>query len=147
TGSGGTGADAGSGGLVLNGSGTLDLSAANTFTGGVTIEKGTLELSNSTAAGSGAISFAAGAKATLALDAGIHLANTISGFATGDTIKLAGDGSVTLAQPAAGGVINMAKGTAGQSVALKNGSTLGATVKGFGVGDAIQFDAVPFTAG
>jgi hypothetical protein len=34
---------------------------ANTFTGGVTIDDGTLELSNSAAGGSGAITFAPGA--------------------------------------------------------------------------------------
>ena len=45
TGSGGTGANAGVGTLVLNGLGTLDLAAANTFTGGVTIDQEMLELS------------------------------------------------------------------------------------------------------
>ena len=40
TGSGGTGANAGAGHLTLDGAGTLDLIAANTFTGGTTIEQG-----------------------------------------------------------------------------------------------------------
>ena len=44
TGSGGTGANAGAGGLILDGAGTLDLDAANTFTGGATIDQGVLEL-------------------------------------------------------------------------------------------------------
>ena len=123
----------GAGSLVLNGAGTLDLSAANTFTGGVTIQKGTLELSNSSAAGSGAITFAAGAKAFLQLDAGVYAPNTVSGFTTGDTIRFLGDGSVTLAQHASGGVIQMAASTSGESVVLQTGSTLGATVKGFGI--------------
>jgi len=58
TGSGGTGANAGAGGLTLDGAGTLDLIAASTFTGGTTIDKGVLELANAAAAGRGTIHFA-----------------------------------------------------------------------------------------
>ncbi len=57
TGSGGTRANAGAGRLVLDGPGTLDLTAANTFTGGIGIREGTLELANAAAAGSGRDSF------------------------------------------------------------------------------------------
>jgi hypothetical protein len=86
TGSSGTGANAGAGGLILNGAGTLDLAAVNTFTGGVTIEKGELELSNSAAAGSGKITFSTGAGATLDLLSGNALGATISGFGSGDKV-------------------------------------------------------------
>jgi len=58
TGSGGTGANAGAGRLVLDGPGTLDLTAANTFTGGIGIREGSLELANAKAAGTGKIHFA-----------------------------------------------------------------------------------------
>ena len=68
TGSGGTGTNAGAGGLILDGAGTLDLTAANTFTFGVTIDAGTLELGNSGGAGSGEITFATAADATLKVD-------------------------------------------------------------------------------
>ena len=54
----GAGSSAGAGSLILDGLGTLDLDAANTFTGGVTIDAGVLELANASAAGSGGIDFA-----------------------------------------------------------------------------------------
>ena len=58
SGSGGTGANARNGSLILNGAGTLDLIAAAPYTGGTTIDEGTLELANPKAAGSGGIDFA-----------------------------------------------------------------------------------------
>jgi autotransporter-associated beta strand protein len=88
TGSGGAGADAGAGSLTLNGAGTLDLSAANTFTGGVTIDKGVLVLRNASAAGSGAIDFAS-ASGEVKDAAGANLANTISGLGGKDRIDFA----------------------------------------------------------
>jgi autotransporter-associated beta strand protein len=86
TGSGGTGTNAGAGSLTLDGLGTLALDAANTFTGDVTIDSGTLYLGNSAGAGSGAITFAPGADATVAMPDGVDPANTIEGFARGDLI-------------------------------------------------------------
>jgi len=88
TGSGGKRANAGAGRLVLDGSGTLDLTAANTFTGGIGIREGTLELANAAAAGSGRIHFAS-TSSELESGAGAHLANTISGFGGADAIDFA----------------------------------------------------------
>jgi autotransporter-associated beta strand protein len=85
TGSGGTGANAGAGSLILNGAGALDLIAANTFTGGVTIDRGVLELANTGAAGSGGIDFAA-TTGEVEDAASANLANTISGFKGSDKI-------------------------------------------------------------
>jgi autotransporter-associated beta strand protein len=90
SGSGGTEANAGVGSLTLNGAGTLVLNAANTLTGGVTIDAGTLSLGNSAGAGSGAITFATGANATLALASGVNPANAIDGFSAGDSIDFQG---------------------------------------------------------
>src|SRR5439155_1353096 len=51
---------AGPGSLVKNGSGALRLSAANTFSGGLTLNAGTLRLGNNSAAGSGLVTISGG---------------------------------------------------------------------------------------
>jgi autotransporter-associated beta strand protein len=51
--------NAGAGSLILDAGDKLDLTADNTFTGGVMIEKGTLELANSAAGGSAYVRFPA----------------------------------------------------------------------------------------
>ncbi len=82
----GSGGSVGAGGLIINGPGTVDLSAPNTFTGGTTLEAGTLMLGSSQAAGSGNIVF----KNDPTLDFSIASAptNTITGFVPGDTINI-----------------------------------------------------------
>ena len=84
------------GGLIVKGTATLALTGANTFTGGVTLLSGTLELGAVTAAGVGhALTFAGAA--TLQLDAGAlggsgtsrTYGTAISGFAVSDHIDLA----------------------------------------------------------
>ena len=144
TGSGGTGADAGAGRLLLNGLGTLELAAANSFTGGVTIDKGTLELSNSAAAGSGRITFAKSAVATLEIN-DAFAANPIVGFAAGDAIEFASAGSATLAAPGGGGEIDFSP-SAVDYMTLNTGSTLGATIANFGAGDEVDFRAVKYAS-
>ena len=86
TGSGGTGGNGGAGGLILNGAGTLDLTVANTYTGGTTIDRGVLELANASAAGSGGIDFASTSGEIEYAAPGADLANTISGFTGSDEI-------------------------------------------------------------
>ena len=66
------------------------------------------------------------------------------GFATGDTLKFAGDGSATLAAPASGGAIDMTSSSAGEYVRLKSGTKLGVLISGFTSGDSVDFEAVPF---
>jgi autotransporter-associated beta strand protein len=145
TSSGGTGANAGVGGLILDGLGTLDLAAANTFTGGVTIDAGTLELAKSTAAGSGKITFATAADATLEVEDGVYAPNSITGFAEGDAIKFGVNGSATLAAPASGGEIDLSLSGV-DYVRLKTGATIGATINDFSAGDEVDFEAVKYAS-
>jgi hypothetical protein len=90
TGSGGAGANAGAGSLLLDGVGTVELSAANTFSGGVSFFSDTLDLANAHAAGSGTIDFISGGLGTLKIETGDAPTNVISGFVFGETIDLAG---------------------------------------------------------
>jgi hypothetical protein len=78
----------GKGALTLNGAGTLELGAVNTFAGGVTIEAGTLEIGAGGSAGSGAITFSS-ASAKLQLDATLA-SGTSTVFA--DTLSHVGPG-------------------------------------------------------
>jgi hypothetical protein len=117
TGSGGTGSNAGAGGLRIAGPGTVILSGANTYTGGVTLTGGTLDLAHVGAAGSGAIRFAAGGAASLQISAGDAPANLIDGFAAGDTIDLLGIGLASGATLTSGNTLDIVGG-AGGSVTL-----------------------------
>jgi Hint domain/Passenger-associated-transport-repeat len=101
SGSGGSGLNAGAGSLIMNGAGTLVLAADNTpgsssdpdkggFSGGITIEDGTVELTAVGAAGSGAITF----QNPPLVDPNLEFTpanaptNPIDGFASGDTIQI-----------------------------------------------------------
>jgi hypothetical protein len=90
TGSGGSGANAGAGAIAIAGTGTVDLAASNTFTGGVTLDSGTLVLGPAGAGGSGPIAFASPAGATLLFGAANAPANVIENFATNDVIEISG---------------------------------------------------------
>jgi hypothetical protein len=87
TGSGGTGANAGAGGLILDGPGKLVLDAKNSFTGGVTLDQGILEIGPNGKPGQGAIAFAG--DAALLVDGSNIPSNLLRGFTTGDDIDLA----------------------------------------------------------
>ncbi len=76
----------GTGSVVVDGAGTVTLSGQNTFSGGITIDAGTLELGNADAAGTGAITFAN--DPTLEIDGTTMPTNTIDGFISGDAIDL-----------------------------------------------------------
>jgi autotransporter-associated beta strand protein len=75
-------------GLILTGSGTVNLAASNTFTGDVAIQSGTLELTAAGAAGSGAISFAGATAAALDFTAANAPTNTIGSFGQGNAIHI-----------------------------------------------------------
>ena len=117
TGSGGTGANAGAGGLRVgqaNVAGTVTLSATSSFTGGIALKGGTLVLAAAGAAGAGAITFGAAAGQTLQIDAAAltagAVANRIDGLAIGDVIDLQGAGLETLAALGRGNTLTLSGG-------------------------------------
>ena len=89
---GGVGSNAGSASVVQEGAGTLLLSGDDTYTGGTTIQSGTLEVAASGQV-AGTIAFA-GAATTLQLDVAVKGTvaepNVLAGFAAGDTLDLRG---------------------------------------------------------
>ena len=76
----------GKGVLSIGSGGTVDLNATNTFTGGITITGGVLELSAPGAAGSGQITFDAPGDPTLLFSSTAAPANPIAGLGPGDFI-------------------------------------------------------------
>ena len=87
-----SGAISGGGAVVQNGTGTTLLSAQNSYSGGTTLENGTLDVGALHGAGTGAITFQTGTETlrieSAALQAG-DFSNVIKGFAAGDRIDLA----------------------------------------------------------
>ncbi len=79
----------GTGNIVEQGPGTLILAGNNSFSGGISIGGGTVEIASLTGAGMSAVSFASGVASTLRLDQGSFV-NSILGLAAGDVIDLAG---------------------------------------------------------
>jgi Hint domain len=99
SGSGGTGKNAGTGSLIMDGAGTLVLAADNMpgsssdpdhggFTGGITIEAGTVDLTAAGAAGSGPITFDASGDPTLEFTPATAPTNEIDNFGSGDNIQI-----------------------------------------------------------
>jgi autotransporter-associated beta strand protein len=94
----------GTGKLSVASGGTVDLVATNTFSGGITITGGTLELSASDAAGSGRITFDNSGISTLAFASADVPTNQIAGLASGDFIAVTGETlSSDLYSPGSGG--------------------------------------------
>jgi len=86
--------ETGAGSLIMNGTGTLVLSAHNTFTHGITINSGTVELTTTGAGGTGTITFATGSKAELIIDTAALPAqghtNPIADLGSDDTVDIHG---------------------------------------------------------
>jgi hypothetical protein len=118
----------GSGGLNLDGAGRVVLDADNTFTGGITISSGTLELAAAGAAGSPAI-YLIGGPAAIVIDAaalgkGDAFANAIDGLVAGDSVDLVGlpyvgaDTSATYSGTSASGVLKVTDGAYTDTISL-----------------------------
>ncbi len=87
TGSGGKGNTSGTGGIIIAGTGLVELAAANSFFGGITLLSGTLDLAEAGAAGAGAIRFNAG---LLEFAPAAVPTVAVQDFAAGDTIEVLG---------------------------------------------------------
>lgn len=150
SGNGGNGnpADNGFGALALDvgGAGTVVLAADNTFSGGLTMTSGVLDLTGIGAAGAGNIAFAAPLSATLEFAASVTPTERITGFGQGDTIQVDGlivtghsyDGT-TLTLDGTGGPVHIAipDVTAQNFVFSQNGTATEVTVACFAHGTCL----------
>ncbi len=114
----------GTGNITQSGSGTLTLSGANTFSGGVTLNSGTVTVSNSAGLGTGTLRVAGGS--LNAGTTGLTATNTVS-FASGSALTYVGTNAMTLS-----GTITLA-GTNTLTVAASTLTTTG-VIAGSGAG-------------
>ncbi|HZZ88160.1 MAG TPA: autotransporter-associated beta strand repeat-containing protein, partial [Caulobacteraceae bacterium] len=111
-------------GVEIVGPGTVVLSAANSFAGGVGIQSGVLELANASASGSGEITFD-GPSATLAIEAGDAPANALNNLAAGDKIDLKGIGLAAGSALAAAATLTVHGSTSTETLHLDAGQDFG----------------------
>jgi len=145
---------AGTGGvatLVVNGAGTLKLTAANTYTGGTTLQAGTLEIASGAVAGTGTISFTATAAAALRLDATLtgtsnSFAAKVVNFGDVDTIDLRGLSFATGATAvlSSGTLLTVTSGSNSEKITLATPGNTFFKVSNDGAGGS-QITASPLT--
>ena len=118
---------AGAGSLNKSGSGTLTLSGANTFSGGVAHSGGTLTVGNAGALGTGVLTLNGG---TLNNNGGYTLTNDIMIAGSGSAIQLGSASDLTLSGGIAGnGSLSLGGDGNGQSIFLSGPNTMaGGTV-------------------
>jgi fibronectin-binding autotransporter adhesin len=142
----------GAGSIIKSGVGTVTLAGVSTFTGGVTISDGTLELASLQAASTGHITFGS-THATLQIDLGTQSTNTVYGFAIGNVVDLSGltyasGGTATLG---ANNVLHIVVGTGTYDLKLdQNQDFAGDTFhlnQDSGTGTALTMDTVCFAPG
>ena len=135
----------GNGTLVQSGPGTLALAGTlGGLTGAVIISGGTLELTSAGAAGVTAINFALGTAGTLRIDGAAGPANTISGFANGGAIDLAGLRYAGSAAPIVdGNVVTVIEGTASETLAITGAATDALVLSDDGAGGTRLTNAAP----
>ena len=147
--------------LVKVGSGTLTLSGANTYTGGTSVAEGTLVAASNTALGSGAVTVdnTALRAATLQVDAGVALGNTIvlnhgGTLVNAGTVARNGVGEIAVQSTAGGATVRNTGGTlsaTGTGVQLVNGGSVdngaGATIEGALAVDGVNGPVVLTNAG
>jgi hypothetical protein len=119
----GSGTSGAGGAVVIDGPGTVDLTAMNSYTGGTSIDQGVLEIGAAGSAGSGNITF--GGTGTLQIDAKpantTTFANTLSGFGPGNIIDLRGLAYVSGASATiSGNVLSLVDGATVETFRLTN---------------------------
>ncbi|MBQ8516441.1 MAG: autotransporter-associated beta strand repeat-containing protein [Akkermansia sp.] len=116
----------GSGKLVKVGAGTLKLTATNTYSGGTTLNGGTLEVAAESALGSGTLGITGG---TLDVTGNVTLGDTVSTTVSGGSLKASHADGWTLTGASVGGAAADADSTG--KVTLKN-STITGNITGNG---------------
>ncbi|MBV9579125.1 MAG: hypothetical protein JO057_11095, partial [Chloroflexi bacterium] len=118
----------------------LTLSGDNVYSGETTIEAGTLELGATHAVGSNGLVFDASTE--LVIDSGVSVANTLLGFAPGDTIDLKGFGSPSSIS-VSGSTVTVTAGSNTETldVTPRTGDVLTARPDGAGGTDIMAFDS------
>ncbi|VVE37651.1 autotransporter-associated beta strand repeat-containing protein [Pandoraea anhela] len=121
----------GSGALIKNGSGAIALNGVNTFSGGTTLNAGTLAVGSNTALGTGGLSV--GGDGTLSAASPLGAPLTVgNGIAVGDgtTLTVTGTAPLTLSGPITGGGSLALSSPNGLTLSGNNTFTGGTTVKG-----------------
>jgi autotransporter-associated beta strand protein len=121
----------GTGGLQHNGTGTTTLTGANTFSGGVGVNAGTLAVSNLASLGAGAVTVASGGtlQVTNAADATFGL-----GLSGAGTLRKLGAGVLTFASPASIGTLAVDAGQARINTTLTGAVAVGSGARVDGSG-------------
>jgi autotransporter-associated beta strand protein len=99
----------GGGALTVQGSGTLTLTAENTYSGGTNLKGATVNINNSSGLGSGTISFVS--PAALQLNGALTLANAIALASTATFATLGNNSTLSGAITGAGSLIKISTGT------------------------------------
>ena len=122
-GSGTISADLGGGSLTKNGSGTVTLTGSNSYTNGVTLNGGTVDVGNSNAFGTGTVTFASNSTITaltnLTLTNNEVLSNGVTGTLDNGGNKLTNEGGIT-----GGGALTLT-GSGTTTLTASNGYTGG----------------------
>jgi autotransporter-associated beta strand protein len=116
------GSISGGGVVSMLGAGTLTLGGANSFTGGLSLDSGTIDLASQSAAGTGEITFES-ASAELEMESGDITGDTIQGLAAGDSLDFVAVTANATSVNGADQLVLLENGSAVATLQLANGET------------------------